>query len=316
MPTPANSDRWDPLGFGVELDYRTTLHPLGFPLELASNDRRVIEIAAAAFPWSSTVHDAPLTNLKIIVDETGAPGPPPSFRAHGEHLSVAADGRHHGAFRLDQGSGACWVSATTVADARRFRRLYLESVVYQWLSHRFLTPVHAACVERDGRGVLLCGASGSGKSVLALQLARRDWRFVSDDVSYLLRSHPTTLLGRPHRLRLKPGVEDLLPETRDLVAIEDPYDGPVYEPTPLQLDLPTSENCRLAALVFLERGEASDLVPITHAEALERLLPDLPLADPATARAQLATLEAAVASGAHRLLYQTADDASATLAAL
>lgn len=316
MPTPANNDRWDPLGLAIELDHRATLHPLGFPLELASNDRRVIEIAAHAFAWSSGTRVASPTILKIIVSQQGAPSPPPRFRAHGQDLSIAADDRHHGAFRLDQGSGACWVSAATVADARRFRRLYLESVVYQLLSHRFLTPVHAACVERHGRGVLLCGPSGSGKSVLALQLARRSWRFVSDDVSYLLRDDPTALLGRPHRLRLKPGVESLLPETRDLIAVDDPEDGPVYEPTARQLDLPTSEACRHAALVFLERGQPPNLTPIAKAEALERLLTDLPLADPATSQAQLATLEAALEKGAYRLQYQTAEDAAATLAAM
>src|SRR3546814_13636569 len=41
--------------------------------------------------------------------------------------------------------------------------------------------VHANCVALDGRAVLLMGASGSGKSDLALRLIHRGWSLVSDD---------------------------------------------------------------------------------------------------------------------------------------
>ena len=41
--------------------------------------------------------------------------------------------------------------------------------------------IHAGCVSFDGRGVLILGASGSGKSSLALQLMAYGFGFVSDD---------------------------------------------------------------------------------------------------------------------------------------
>lgn len=41
--------------------------------------------------------------------------------------------------------------------------------------------VHGACVEIDGRGVLLLGPSGSGKSDLALRLIDGGARLVADD---------------------------------------------------------------------------------------------------------------------------------------
>jgi hypothetical protein len=43
------------------------------------------------------------------------------------------------------------------------------------------TPIHASCVAIDGRGVLLTGASGSGKSDLALRLIDRGARLIGDD---------------------------------------------------------------------------------------------------------------------------------------
>ena len=41
--------------------------------------------------------------------------------------------------------------------------------------------MHASCVALDGRGVLIMGASGSGKSALALQLIAYGAALVADD---------------------------------------------------------------------------------------------------------------------------------------
>jgi hypothetical protein len=43
------------------------------------------------------------------------------------------------------------------------------------------TTLHATCVAIDGRGVMLTGTSGSGKSDLALRLIDRGATLVSDD---------------------------------------------------------------------------------------------------------------------------------------
>ena len=41
--------------------------------------------------------------------------------------------------------------------------------------------IHASCVSVDGKGVLIMGASGSGKSALALQLMAYGANLVADD---------------------------------------------------------------------------------------------------------------------------------------
>jgi serine kinase of HPr protein (carbohydrate metabolism regulator) len=63
--------------------------------------------------------------------------------------------------------------------------------------------VHASCVAIGGRGVLIAGASGSGKSDLALRLIDRGARLVSDDYSLvresggrLVASAPGTIAGK------------------------------------------------------------------------------------------------------------------------
>jgi len=55
--------------------------------------------------------------------------------------------------------------------------------------------IHATCVAIHGRGVLLIGRSGSGKSDLALRLIDRGARLVSDDYT-LVTAKGGRLLGR------------------------------------------------------------------------------------------------------------------------
>jgi HPr kinase/phosphorylase len=63
------------------------------------------------------------------------------------------------------------------------------------------TLVHASCVSRFGRAVLLRGASGSGKSSLALQLIARGWLLVADDQVELTATGRDLMAAAPLRLR-------------------------------------------------------------------------------------------------------------------
>ncbi|MDB5692000.1 MAG: aldolase [Alphaproteobacteria bacterium] len=56
--------------------------------------------------------------------------------------------------------------------------------------------VHATCIAIAGRGVLIRGRSGSGKSDLALRLIDRGARLVSDDYT-ILTGQDGRVLARP-----------------------------------------------------------------------------------------------------------------------
>ena len=58
------------------------------------------------------------------------------------------------------------------------------------------TWLHAACVELSGTGVVLLGASGSGKSDLALRLIDLGARLVADD-QLAVERQGDRLFGRP-----------------------------------------------------------------------------------------------------------------------
>jgi len=51
-----------------------------------------------------------------------------------------------------------------------------------WRRHVLL---HASCVERDGRAIVITGESGSGKSTLASLLGERGWRLMGDEFALL-----------------------------------------------------------------------------------------------------------------------------------
>lgn len=65
-----------------------------------------------------------------------------------------------------------------------------------------LVPLHAACVGRQGRGLLLLGGSGSGKSTLALHGLLRGLELLAEDAVFV---QPAALLatGVPNYLHLR-----------------------------------------------------------------------------------------------------------------
>jgi len=127
-------------------------------------------------------------------------------------------------------------------------RLFLLGSALAYLCHqRGVFPLHAACMVVKGRAIAIAGASGYGKSTLALALSRRGHQLLSDDVTVLAPavpagSRPLILPAFP-RLKLwldsvqfLGGDPDSFPRVRpDL----EKYDlgGPAdYDPTPRRLD--------------------------------------------------------------------------------
>jgi len=58
------------------------------------------------------------------------------------------------------------------------------------------TTIHATTVAVNGRGVMIRGASGSGKSALALQMIAMGAELVSDDRTSLI-VHENRLIASP-----------------------------------------------------------------------------------------------------------------------
>ena len=82
--------------------------------------------------------------------------------------------------------------------------------------------LHASCVARDGRAVLIGGGSGSGKSDLALRLIDRGAALVSDDYTVVRLANGRLLAAAPGTIAGKMEVRGI-----GVVAFEPVSDAPV-----------------------------------------------------------------------------------------
>ncbi|XDA98778.1 HPr kinase/phosphatase C-terminal domain-containing protein [Sulfitobacter sp. LCG007] len=114
-------------------------------------------------------------------------------------------------------------------------------------------PLHASCVSLEGRGVLILGASGSGKSALALQLMALGARLVSDDRTLVEPRDGRLIASAPERIRG-------LIEARGVALLNAETAGPIA--LWLAIDLDRVETERLPPRRFCEINGIS--IPMLH----------------------------------------------------
>ena len=219
-----------------------------------------------------------------------APPPEPSTdvrlvtRHNGVDVRRGADGwllqERENVVRLDPGAGTAtgalhsppWATRSTLH--LPFVNLVIHSLLLL-LRPKGYWPLHAAALAKEGAGLLIVGASDSGKSTQALGLVRAGWHYLSDD-SVLLR---------------KAGEEiEAVPLRRDF-GLDDAAEGTFPEIAPHARPFLTDERKRRVDMAALHPGQAADrctprlllfpsiadrpqseLVPIGQKDALFRLM--------------------------------------------
>ena len=209
----------DPLQRQMHLPLRQGYFPMGFAVEVLTNSEQVLTAAEASWGfWKHSNFAEPSLQMEIAVTGQGRGTSPPApiYRGRRNIVSLVADAENYAVCDQNQGFAFAWLNEDALADAHYLRYHFLEGMVLTMLAARRVLPLHAACVERDGKGVLLCGNSGAGKSSLAFACARAGWNFVSDDASYLVRGGSgRVVVGNSQRLRLRPSARALFPEIDD-----------------------------------------------------------------------------------------------------
>jgi hypothetical protein len=258
-PTVVDPTVVDPVLSDFSLPLRGAYSVMGFAVEIATNSSEVLAAAEESWGGFHNKFSEPPVRLEIGVLADGSKDcpPPPECRSRGHLLTTVADARNFIVSDLSRGFAFGWFTQAAVADRAYLRYYFLEATVLTQLEALYLTPLHAACVQKEGRGVLLCGESGAGKSSLAFACARSGWTFLSDDSSALIRKRPDRLVvGNPHQMRFREPAMELFPELNGQRVTPRATGKMAIELATLTLpEIATGAECQIDYIVFLNRRE-------------------------------------------------------------
>ena len=267
--------------YDMNLSLRETFYPLGYAVEIITNDLAVLEAANESFAHAGFSRPSAMLQIRIGVSYGGAlKCPPEPTRREYSHLySLVADVDNQALLDLKTRTSFAWLTQAAVHNRLYFRYNFLEKTVYLLLGSSVVTDLHAACISRNGKGILLCGDSGAGKSTLAYACARAGWTYTSDDTSYLINdSDVPRVIGHSHRARFRPSAKSLFPElaSRELTSR---LEGKPSIEVPIS-ELPvrnTATEATVRSIVYLNRRPSASgrLVPLPDGTATERFRREL-----------------------------------------
>ena len=271
----------DALLCDMELPLREIFYPLGFPVAIITNDSAVLKAANESFGHARLARTSAPLQIRIGVHHRGEPEcpPEPTRREYNHLYSLVADVHNQALLDLRTRANFTWVTQAAVNNSLYLRYNFLEKTVYLLLGASVVTDLHAACVSRNGRGILLFGDSGAGKSTLAYACARAGWTYTSDDTSYLINdSDVPRVVGHAHRARFRPSAKALFPELEHCELTPRLEGKPSIEVSISQLPvLSAATEASVDSIVYLNRYPAAfgRLIPLPPGTATQRACKDL-----------------------------------------
>jgi hypothetical protein len=178
----------DPFAEHEPLHLRARFQVLGARMEFQSNSAHLLRLARHAFARLPVRRgtDAPL--LKVLLREVpggeprAAPPPAPRFSSAAGLLFAHVDAHSFAVVAPSQHVASVQVSTALLHHDYHLRYELLEfAAITLAVRARGMVPLHAACVGRGRRGLLLLGDSGAGKSTMSLACALDGCAFLSDD---------------------------------------------------------------------------------------------------------------------------------------
>jgi hypothetical protein len=267
----------DALLADMVLPHRAVFYPLGYPVEIITNDTSVLEAAHESFGHGLPRQTSITTQIRI---GGGIACPQEPTRREYNHLfSLVADVDNQALLDLRSGANFTWVTSAAVQNRIYFRYNFLEKVTYLLLGASVVIDLHAACVSKNGYGILLVGDSGAGKSTLSYACARAGWTYTSDDTSYLINdSKVPRVIGHSHRARFRPSAKSLFPEL-ERFGLTPRMEGKPSIEVPIS-ELPVARTATEAAvdcIVYLNRRPeaTASLIRLPNGTASERACREL-----------------------------------------
>jgi hypothetical protein len=256
----------DTLAQSGDVLLRRIFYPLGFAVCVESNRYEVLSLSEQS--WGATAQSSPCEPLKILLevidDEPKFAEQEPGWQIEDHILTIIFDEKNFLVADLRVGIAKGRISSGSLNAAQLVRYFLLEAAALSMISTLRATALHAACVDWNGDGLLLCGESGVGKTSLAYACARAGWNYVSDDASYLiLGSETREVTGDCGRIRFRDVAHKLFPELTGLPVTPRLTGKPSIEVATEDLDgLRRAQKTRIKYIVFLERD--GDTLPALY----------------------------------------------------
>jgi HPr serine kinase-like protein len=312
------STRRDPLNYEAAFPFAKTYFPIGLTLHLATNSKEVL--AAADESWGGFQKSLSLPPLQMRIGVLSEPSHmcpnPPRTTGQEDMILRVADDQNFSVSNTTTGFSFGWVNDAVVANRAYFRYYFLEGSFWMMAVPMYFTPIHGACVNYRGAGVLLCGDSGVGKSSLSYACARSGWAFLCDDSSHLVRSRTGRIvIGNPYQVRFRPSATELFPELAtqrvapritgklsiELVTADFPQITRIHESS-------------VDFIVFLNRRRGpAELVPVKKSSAIRWFEQEICYASPAIRAAQRESLRNLLGAEIFELRYSDFEGAIARL---
>jgi hypothetical protein len=265
---------------------RRFIHLLGSRVEFKSNSGALLRLVDAAYqnlPRHRLAPRAPHLRITLWLSAPAAAGaasrePPPLQLLSGAGLVGAATAASNFLMLApEQHAAVVVVSPDMLRFPYHTRYELIEFAVFTLATRvQRLVPLHGACVGKRGRGILLLGDSGAGKSTVALQCALAGFDFLSEDAVFVNSALLAT--GVPNFFHLRAESLKWVDRATATLIRGSPVIRRRSGVEKFEVDLRAAAfhlapPLKLAAVAFLtrRRGGQSLLRPLPKAQLLDRI---------------------------------------------
>jgi len=217
-------------------------------------DAEYVDVVRGVFGSASVCADEPRVDLVYGSGRLGLPRRKPDERHEDldvwrddDVLHLASD--VHGVRARVTPTRARVVTNGFVPE-RGFRRVF-QPLITHVLAHYGIYVVHGASMHKSGKGIVVLGESGKGKSTMAAAALQHDWRVMGDDLVALRLVDGTPMIrGLPKPMALPSDIDHARGDGVDAATLEWDQRERLHVPAD-RLDL---EEVALGALVVVEHG--------------------------------------------------------------
>jgi hypothetical protein len=190
IPRPTPDIESDPFGERTIAAYHRRLNLLGARFDFESNSPELLNLVDAAFgglPKHRFSSRPPRFRIRLRLTPNPAVAgwsqpPAISMIRGGGFLGSATDASTFVVLFLEKREALVSVSRSMMRFPYHVRYELIEFAVFTLASRaQSLVPLHAACVGLNGRGILLMGPTGAGKTTVALHCLLDGFDFLSED---------------------------------------------------------------------------------------------------------------------------------------